>query len=412
MRKGGLEPPRFYPPDPKSYVAFWIHDKSLVFAVSCEDKFFALDLWLQNWHYGPMLLKRGTTWYTRVMFEGVLYQRSLRTKNKSEAIKLEAAFRADLVRGIFGIIDGKQSPTLAEFESRVLPHFRSNVAARTYGFYQQNLAVLQRFPPLAKARLSQIDESLIEKFTQYRMKDGLAIATVNHSLTVLRRVLHVAQEWKLIRDVPRIRLLPGENEREFVLDDAQLAMMTKAIAAAYPKTLIRHLLPFLVDTGLRISEACGLKLADVTFEDGRPSSIKITKGKSKYSKREVPLTHRAADALSAAYSVSQCDYVWTGKGGKKPMTRHYPSEVFRSVRVVAGVEGEAVLHSTRHTFCTRLGKAGIDAFTIQKLAGHSSILISQRYVHADREIKESAIRSLDELNVPKKIVQSDTIKEI
>jgi site-specific recombinase XerD len=73
---------------------------------------------------------------------------------------------------------------------------------------------------------------------------------------------------------------------------------------------------------------------------------------------------------------------------------------------------DVVLHSTRHTFCTRLGKAGADAFTIQKLAGHSSITISQRYVHADREVKESAIRLLDGLNAPKIVPSSDSIKEI
>ncbi len=48
---------------------------------------------------------------------------------------------------------------------------------------------------------------------------------------------------------------------------------------------------------------------------------------------------------------------------------------------------------------------------IQKLAGHSSIVISQRYVHADREFKQSAIRLLDKLNEPQKIVPSDTIEE-
>jgi len=64
------------------------------------------------------------------------------------------------------------------------------------------------------------------------------------------------------------------------------------------------------------------------------------------------------------------------------------------------------------TFCTRLGKAGADAFTIQKLASHSSITISQRYVHADREVKESAIRLLDVLNQSKPQPSSDTIKEI
>ena len=38
------------------------------------------------------------------------------------------------------------------------------------------------------------------------------------SLRTLRRVLHIARDWKLIRDVPKIKMLPGENERDYVLD--------------------------------------------------------------------------------------------------------------------------------------------------------------------------------------------------
>ena len=116
--------------------------------------------------------------------------------------------------------------------------------------------------------------------------------------------------------------------------------------------------------------------------------------------------------MPAALDQSRCSYVFTSKGGRKPLTRHYPSEQFRVIRDALNLGTDYVLHSTRHTFSTRLGKAGADAFTIQKLAGHSSITISQRYVHADREVKESAIRLLDALNVPKGIVPSDTIKEI
>jgi integrase len=40
-----------------------------------------------------------------------------------------------------------------------------------------------------------------------------------------------------------------------------------------------------------------------------------------------------------------------------------------------------VLHSLRHTMLTRLGESGVDAFTIMRIAGHSSIVVSQRYTH-------------------------------
>ena len=35
-----------------------------------------------------------------------------------------------------------------------------------------------------------------------------------------------------------------------------------------------------------------------------------------------------------------------------------------------------VLHSLRHTMLTRLGESGVDAFTIMRIAGHSSVVVS------------------------------------
>jgi hypothetical protein len=58
----------------------------------------------------------------------------------------------------------------------------------------------------------------------------------------------------------------------------------------------------------------------------------------------------------------------------------------------------SVLHSVRHTFLTRLGLAGVDAFTIMRLAGHGSVAMSQRYVHPTPASLETAIAKLDLLN--------------
>jgi len=57
-----------------------------------------------------------------------------------------------------------------------------------------------------------------------------------------------------------------------------------------------------------------------------------------------------------------------------------------------------VLHSLRHTCLTRLGEAGADAFTIMKLAGHSSVTVSQRYVHPTGETVQLAFDRLETLN--------------
>ena len=47
---------------------------------------------------------------------------------------------------------------------------------------------------------------------------------------------------------------------------------------------------------------------------------------------------------------------------------------------------------------TRLGEAGTDPFAIMRIAGHSSVTISQRYVHPTPETLERAFQGLEALN--------------
>jgi len=52
----------------------------------------------------------------------------------------------------------------------------------------------------------------------------------------------------------------------------------------------------------------------------------------------------------------------------------------------------------RHMCPIRLGEAGADAFTIMKLAGHSSVTVYQRYVHSTGETIQLAFDRLEALN--------------
>src|SRR3954462_6349525 len=52
-----------------------------------------------------------------------------------------------------------------------------------------------------------------------------------------------------------------------------------------------------------------------------------------------------------------------------------------------------VVYTFRHTFLTRLGESGCDVWTLARIAGHSSIKMSERYVHpsADRVLDAMAL---------------------
>src|SRR5579872_6477127 len=194
------------------------------------------------------LVKRGRVWHTRIEVDGKLYQKSLKTRKRSEAIKHESAFRIAIVRGEFDILDTGGTPTLEGFRKRLFAHLKATVRERTYQWYEDYFNTLTRFNDLAKTRLNRIDTPLIEQFIQWRLngKDKPQIITVNHSLRTLRRALHQAEEWKLIRRAPKIKLLRGENSREYVVSEDTLKLMIDWIAKAYPTSLMQHLLPFLV----------------------------------------------------------------------------------------------------------------------------------------------------------------------
>jgi integrase len=130
-----------------------------------------------------------------------------------------------------------------------------------------------------------------------------------------------------------------------------------------------------VDTGPRRGEAINLTWDAVNFIE---RCIYISKGKTKSARRRVPLTKRAEKILQELPKDGA--HVFTIRGHK--ITGVWLSHAFLRVRRKLNLPDTCVLHSTRHTFCTRLGEKGADVFSIQRLAGHSSITISQRYVHS------------------------------
>src|SRR5438445_13283923 len=65
------------------------------------------------------------------------------------------------------------------------------------------------------------------------------------------------------------------------------------------------------------------------------------------------------------------------------MRRPYKKQHVKALKL-SGVR-DFVLYSLRHTFLTRLGESGCDAWTLARIAGHTSIAISARYVHPSED---------------------------
>lgn len=347
--------------------------------------------------------KRGNVWWYKFSYRGELIRESTRQRNKRVAEQIEAAHKTGLAKGEVGIRDRKPVPTLAGFAPRFVETIETQCAEKpaTISFYKAKVDCLLKYPPLASATLDAIDESMIDAYKQKRSRQTsrrgkpYSVASVNRELATLRRLLRLAHEWKIINRVPRVRLLRGEKNREFVLSHQQ----EKLYLDSAPQPLDDVAL-MLIDTGFRVGEAVSLEWPEVHLEPTNGAKLgylTVRAGKSKNSKfRHVPLTGRVRKMLKRR-GPHKTGHVFLRTDGR-PLSQTRLDQQHSEVRELLKLSQEFVLHSLRHTFGTRLGESRADVFTIMKLMGHSSVTVSQRYVHPSPESIERAFERLETLN--------------
>jgi integrase len=362
------------------------------------------------------IFKRGSVYWYHFLFNGEHIQKSTKQGNPRTARQIEAAHRTALAKGQVGITERKVAPLFSVFAQRFIAHIetRHENKPQTVVFYGSKLSRLLEFAPIASARIDQIDEGAIEEYVVAR-RATVGPATVNRELATLRRMLRLAQEWKEIERVPRIRLLSGERVRDFVLSRKQ-----EEIYLADCRQPLQDIAVLMLETGLRIGEAINLEWTDVVLEPingARFGFLRVREGKSKNARRVIPLTDRASamltsrreSAKSAARNRKEHEieaqhanskFVFANRDGD-PYVGTSLNHLHRDV-CAPKIQGrrrpifpaDFVLHSLRHTMLTRLAESGVDAFTIMRIAGHSSIVVSQRYIHPTPEAVERAFERL------------------
>jgi len=151
-------------------------------------------------------------------------------------------------------------------------------------------------------------------------------------------------------------------------------------------------LTLLYGSGLRISEALGLKRGDV---DGARDAITVM-GKGR-KQRMVPVLAQV-QKLMADY-VALCPYdlpadrpLFVGaKGG--PLSPRVVQLAMARLRGALGLPETATPHALRHSFATHLLARGGDLRAIQELLGHASLSTTQIYTEVDAERLIEAYRS-------------------
>lgn len=103
--------------------------------------------------------------------------------------------------------------------------------------------------------------------------------------------------------------------------------------------------------------------------------VQVRDGKSRNGRRAVPLTRHAHDMLEKRQAASEMRFVFADEHSNVPGVSSL-DHLHAKTRQTLMLSPECVRHSLRHTYLPRLGLAGVKAFTIMKLAGHSSVTVA------------------------------------
>jgi integrase/recombinase XerC len=202
-----------------------------------------------------------------------------------------------------------------------------------------------------------------------------------------RRHGHLASDLGQLLMAPRPhRTLPG------VLRQEQAAAMLAAAesgAAEGAAVALRDqaLLELLYATGVRVSELCGLDLADVDYS----SRVIRVLGKGN-RERVVPFGVPAERALrrwldegrSALVRPSSPAALLLGARGGRLDQRTARKIVHGAVGAVPGAVDTGP-HGLRHSAATHLLEGGADLRTVQELLGHATLATTQLYTHVTVE---------------------------
>jgi site-specific recombinase XerD len=334
------------------------------------------------------IYKRNKIWYLTYRYKGKRYRKRLsRTKRIAEIALSDLQLKIDRNEIGFAAIENVTFNKLAQ---EYLEYSEANKAESSY---KRDLLIIN------KHALSYFGEKLVKDITP-KMIEGYIIkrsskveeSTVNRELNTLFNLFHKAVQWCYIRESPAKGIKKLKEKRSTVPKFLSSDEITRLLSVCPSK--IYGLLYLAIYTGCRQSELFNLEWSDI---DSERKQIIIQNKEDwhtkSYKHRVIPINDRIIGVLGEQNKVSNSRYVFCQENGEKLNKNKIRRTFEKAMR-------KAEIHYTdfkilRHTYASHLVMKGVDIRTVQKLLGHHSIKMTEKYSHLAPDHLQSVARVLD-----------------
>ncbi len=278
--------------------------------------------------------------------------------------------------------------------------------------YVGDMEIKSVTPDMLKKFMAYIQTEYIPKrmSTSTRQGEKLSGSAIDNHWKALRSFFRWCHTSKLIKtnpalDLPRPRFARPEiqpfteDEIKRLLHAAQFVKAKRGekvvnIKRSKAKRDLAIVL-ILLDTGIRVGELARLRIGDVNFDNGEIRVAPYGTGR-KTKARTIPIGKQTRRALWHYVSLLDDDEPSRSLFNLKPS---YIRQILLQIGKVAEVP-HTYPHRFRHTFALMYLRHGGDVFTLQRILGHSSLTMVERYLQlsqADLKIAHRKAGPVDNL---------------
>lgn len=251
--------------------------------------------------------------------------------------------------------------------------------------YVSDLNKLNRFAQSHNRNLTSLTREDILNFLREEGLKKISNRTKARVIASLRQFYSYLEQNRVIEANPMEEVEPPKIERH--LPDYLTVDEIKKLFSVFNENDIlelrdKTLFELMYSAGLRISEACSLKMADLDLEQ---MQIRILGKGGK--QRIVPFGDVAYELLKKYLSnsrpyiaVKASPYVFISKKGG-PLNRKSAWRLLKRYISRAKIRKNITPHTLRHSFATHLLQNNADLRAVQELLGHMDISTTQIYTH-------------------------------
>jgi len=281
------------------------------------------------------------------------------------------------------------------FKDRYYPEAKENKQPKSYK-REKSLHKKWIKPVIGHMTFRDIKPFHLEKLKKVMRNAKKSPRSIQYALAVTRQVFNHAinnESFEGDNPVRKVSKPKVDNKRVRFLSLDEADDLLKEINGRSQRLYEMSLIS--LHCGLRAGELFDLEWGCVDFKNER-LLLMDTKGGVN---RSIYITKAVKDMLSQKEPGKPTDLVFPSRKGER--IKEVSNAFGRAVDELEFNKGitddrhKVVFHTLRHTYASWLVQNGVDLYTVQKLMGHSTIAMTERYAHLAPDNLKAAVRVLE-----------------